>query len=192
MLAMRASLCLLFAGFAHGALMIDNIVDIPSHFRTRVVSDTGVGIFDADRVLIDLPGTPWVSSALIREDSETTADSVTVTWTIRHILGPHAGVDADPVPFNTQLTATATATGAGIVSTFATGRADHPLLAGGTHPDLFRLDLAITGVASRDITHYTVVFDAVHVPEPATAATVLCGLGCAFLIRWRTRRCKHG
>ncbi len=166
------------------SISINNVFDIPPHFRT-VVTNTG-GTFGDTHLLNDIPGTPWDSNSTIVEDASGAAQSITVSWGIRHLLGPDP-TDVNPNPLAGNLMVTYLATGtAGTFVVEKTDMAMHPLTTGGNHLDRFTLTLSVTADANRNITGYLIVYDAVHVPEPSSVA--LLGIGAAAVMAWRRRR----
>lgn len=157
-------------GAGAGPIVITNVVDNPTSFFTFV---TGAGVshfppFFQIHSLVDIPGTPWVSNSRIVESAGFTADSLSVTWDMQHILGPHAE-DVNPNPAVGLLSLSFTPTAAGVFSLFTTPfpvPVTHPITNPGTHFDLLFLSMAVnvgTGVLGHlDINGYTIDYRAEH------------------------------
>jgi hypothetical protein len=133
--------------------------------------------FSSTHTLVDIPNTPWVNSSVITETNGPAggADSLSVTWTSQHIMGPHPD-DLDPNVAVT-LTLAFTATAAGHFNIFFDGlpqtlvEIPHPVANNQTHFDRFNLDLHTVDVSSTllgglDITGYTLDYFALHCEVP--------------------------
>lgn len=168
-------------------ISVVNIDDTPTHFRAAVNALEGVGAFDQTHT-VNHVSTNWQSNSTIIEDSGFTADSVTVTWGIRHWIGPHAD-DISPNPILSTLSVTFTDPGTSSSTVVRDTRiVEHFLATGGSHFDIFTLSLFSikdSATVNRDISQYTVIYDAIHstvpVPEPASLAL----FGFASLLAWR-------
>jgi hypothetical protein len=166
------------------SISIANVLDNTTSFST-IVTGTGVGFFPDVHFLVDIPGTPWVSSSTIFEVPGPPGpfpDVLRITWTIEHLLGPDpTDVNPNPLePFTLSLTFVPTAPGPfGVFRTtfpcplpltppdiFNLTAVSHPLTNGGSHFD--DLCLAVSGTVTvdllghLDITSYIVTYDAVH------------------------------
>jgi len=174
-LSLAAALLALARPVPAEALTIVNHHEDQTWFSTSA-SDS-VGLFSATHTLIDIPGTPWVNSSTIVETNGPPggADSVNVTWTSQHIVGP----DADDIDPNAAVTLTLsfTPTAAGIFSIHSDPlpltrlEIPHPRLNNQFHYDRFVLDINHAVVTSTllggfDIESYEVVYFAVHCDVP--------------------------
>jgi len=192
-----------------GSITIANLVDTTLDFHTDLTgSVTFPTLLDPGiHILVDIPGTPWVSNSTIVEQFGLTADSLAVSWTIQHILGPHPE-DVDPAGSHT-LSGTFTAAAPGPFG-FAFGLgldmgnpiwftvpsavgggpplagliASHPTTMGAPHVDVFGLFLS--GFVTADplfgtlrITNYKFSYVAEHCYGVAPAPPIFVpGLEC--------------
>ena len=150
------------------AITIDNIFEVAGGFSTAVDGSVShLPPFFQIHNLVDIPGTPWVSSSRIVESAGLTADSVSVSWTMQHVLGPH---DDDvnpnpnmPVTLNTSFTAAAPG---GFSVPTVTRVVEHPRPAGEPHFDILNLVLfgeVTAGLLGHlDIASYRVGYLAFH------------------------------
>lgn len=186
---------------AAGSITISNLIDNNQQFLTNVSG--GITLFQLNQThtLVDLPGTPWLSSSVIFEDAGFFADSLTVNWTFRHLTGPDPE-DVNPNALITVLPLTFTAAVVGAFSV-STGLipVPHPTT-GIPHFDDFMLSIAgnvffetlPTPIPGRlNIRDYTATYSVTHrdpappppppppqpVPEPGTA--FLLAFGFAIL-----------
>jgi PEP-CTERM motif len=178
-------LCSLRAGAS--AIGINNFVDTPAAFHTRVTGS--VGLFPDIHFLVDIPGTPWESSSTIIESPPPAPllfDILNVSWTIEHLLGPDAR-DVNPNPLGpTSLSLKFIPTVAGPFGNFTTvpcapggvfaiAAVNHLLVDGTFHVDDFCLD--VWGIVGTDffgnlkITTYNIEYYAEHceVLDPTVA-----------------------
>ena len=191
---------------------INNVFEDQTAFLTRV---TGVVGFFPIKVtnLVDIPGTPWESTSTITELVGLSADSVSVSWTIQHLMGPHSeDINPNPdEPVTLSVSFTAAAVGAFLAPAPLT-IVDHPTT--GPDPHFDRLQLLIAGNVTSglfghlNISHYEITYDALHcleiqgtacvtgttlppafAPEPGTFLLVSTGLaiGLAASLRRRLR-----
>lgn len=160
-----------------GAITISNNIENTVQFDTDVTGSVShLPPFFQIHSLVDIPNTPWVSTSRITESAGLTADTISVIWTIQHILGPDA-TDVNPnpnEPVTLSLAYTATAPGFFVAPGPVAGRSgvrlvvEHPLTAAGPHFDV--LDLNITGTVTANffgylsITSYKIQYLAQHAP----------------------------